>query len=154
MKKIEAIIRIADLDRVKDELSRAGVRSVIATEAMCVGGALGERHVYRGSAYVVNATVCARVSAFVADERIDVALELLRPLVEQGPALDGGLAVMNVEQVFSRAVDPVDTNGTQRGAPSPPPSPKREQRNRGALDSLRAAVALGASGVLRRQSSA
>jgi nitrogen regulatory protein PII len=60
MKKIEALIRPSDLETVKEELDEAGIRNVIASEALCLGETSHERRVYRGSVYIVDAAPCTR----------------------------------------------------------------------------------------------
>jgi nitrogen regulatory protein PII len=102
MKKIEATIRALDLDTAKHAAASAGVRTLLASDAVCVGESFNERRVYRGSTYVVEGAVCVRLEAAVADEDVEGVVDALAPFAERSPSNDGAIIVTNVEQVFYR----------------------------------------------------
>jgi nitrogen regulatory protein P-II 1 len=111
MKKLEAIVGRADLDVVKQDLAAAGVRSFVASEAICMGASLCERRVYRGSTYAADVGGCLRLEVVVSDDRLAEVLNVLRAAAERGPALDGAVLVFSVEQALSRANDLPDDGG-------------------------------------------
>ncbi len=103
MKKVEVTIRPRDLDQVKEQLGEAGVRGVIASEASCIGTSTHARRVYRGTTYAVDADPCVRLAVVVTDEQLDRVIDILRPAAEHGPALEGAMVVMGIEQALRGA---------------------------------------------------
>jgi nitrogen regulatory protein PII len=151
MKNIEATIRTSDLEHVKGQLVDAGVRSVVALAASCLGEGHARR-VYRGSTYVVDAVPCIRLSVVVPDEQLGSVVDILRPAAEHGPVLDGAILVMSVEQVLSRAAGTTEPSKRLRDMPAI--AHGRENERQGAVSSIRAATAQGNAGLANKSTTA
>lgn len=106
MKKIEAIIRAADLDGVKEALVSQGVRTVVAVDAVCLGPSIRQRVVYRSSTSVTDSAVCVRLEVVIPDERLDRVITVLKPAVERSPDPEFGILVMAVDHVPVQRVEP------------------------------------------------
>src|SRR5215475_6639293 len=93
MKKLEAVIRAADLDSLKDALAGRGVRTIVAVNASCIGEAVQQKVVYRGQAYVTDVAPGIKLELAVSDEGMERVLAVLVPAVERGPVPDLGILV-------------------------------------------------------------
>ena len=144
MKKIEATIRPSDLETVKERLADAGVRTVIASEALCLGESTHERRVYRGSTYIIDASPCTRLGVVVTDEQLEAVVDILSPAAIHGPIPDGAILVMNIEQVRTRTPS-VTTGSTDTVRPLPriptnAPDRRTERQGSSIVHSIRPAV--------------
>ena len=144
MKKIEATIRPSDLETVKERLADAGVRTVIASEALCLGESTHERRVYRGSTYIVDASPCTRLHVVVTDEQLEAVVDILSPAAVHGPDPDAAILIMSVEQVRARTPSVTaalkDTARLLPRIPANVPDRRTEREGSGIVHSIRAAV--------------
>ena len=105
MKKLEAVIRAADLDSLKDVLAGRGVRTIVAVDVTCVGESIQQRVVYRGTAYITDTAAGLKLELAVPDEGMERVIAALVPAVERGPAPDLGILVTPCLQVPVRGLE-------------------------------------------------
>jgi nitrogen regulatory protein P-II 1 len=99
MKRIEAIIRPAKLDEVKDALSEVGIRGMTVSEVKGFGRTGGRREVYRGSAYVVDFTPKIMIEIVAADDLVPTILEAIQNMAKTGKIGDGKIFVSDILEV-------------------------------------------------------
>jgi nitrogen regulatory protein P-II 1 len=96
MKRIEAIIRPAKLDDVKDALKDVGISGMTVSETKGFGRTGGKKEVYRGSAYVVDFVPKVLVEIVVADNLVATILEAILRSAKTGKLGDGKIFVSDV----------------------------------------------------------
>jgi nitrogen regulatory protein P-II 1 len=99
MKRIEAMIRPAKLDEVKDALAAIGISGMTISEAKGFGRTGGKREVYRGSAYVVDFVPKVKVEIVLEDSLVEGALEAIRRSAATGKIGDGKIFVYDIAEV-------------------------------------------------------
>jgi nitrogen regulatory protein P-II 1 len=100
MKSIQAIIRPARLDEVKEALAEVGVHGMNVTEIRGFGRTGGKKEVYRGSAYVVDFVPKIRVQIVVGDQQVSEVVEALMAVARTGEIGDGKIFVTPIEEVI------------------------------------------------------
>lgn len=95
---------------------------------------------------------CFKVEVVVTDDRAAEVLSVLQEAAERGPALDGAVLVVSVEQAVSRADELPDAGGRVAGHRSKAASSSSEVRAPRAVESAHSLV-LGST-ALRREPSA
>ena len=84
MKKIEAIIKPAKLDDVKDGLTAIGVQGMTVTEVKGFGRQKGHTERYRGAEYEVLFLSKVKIEVVVADEILDKAIQAIQEKARTG----------------------------------------------------------------------
>lgn len=100
MKKIEAIIRPAKLEELKDELLAAGLKGMTVAQVKGCGKQHGWKEYYRGSEVIVNMVPKVMVSMVVEDDRVDAMVEAVCRVARTGDVGDGKIFVMPVEEAI------------------------------------------------------
>jgi len=98
MKQIEAIIRPAKLDEVKEVLADIGVRGMTITEVKGFGRTGGRKEVYRGSAYVIDFVPKVKIEVVVPDALVAPILEAIERSAKTAKIGDGKIFVYDVPQ--------------------------------------------------------
>jgi nitrogen regulatory protein P-II 1 len=96
MKRIEAIIRPAKLDEVKEALSDVGITGMTVSEIKGFGRTGGRKEVYRGSAYVVDFVPKVLIEIVAADDLVSNILEAIQKAAKTGKIGDGKIFVSDV----------------------------------------------------------
>jgi nitrogen regulatory protein P-II 1 len=96
MKRIEAIIRPAKLDEVKEALSEVGVKGMTTSEVKGFGRTGGRREVYRGSAYVVDFVPKIKIEIVAQDELVTAIVDAIEQPAKTGKIGDGKIFVADI----------------------------------------------------------
>jgi|SRR5580658_10271119 nitrogen regulatory protein P-II 1 len=96
MKRIEAIIRPAKLDEVKEALSEVGVKGMTTSEVKGFGRTGGRREVYRGSAYVVDFVPKIKIEIVAQDELVTAIVDAIEQTAKTGKIGDGKIFVADI----------------------------------------------------------
>jgi nitrogen regulatory protein P-II 1 len=100
MKRIEAIIRPAKLDEVKEALGDVGITGMTVSEIKGFGRTGGRKEVYRGSAYVVDFVPKVLVEIVVArDDLVAAVIEAIQRTAKTGKIGDGKIFVSTIDDV-------------------------------------------------------
>jgi nitrogen regulatory protein P-II 1 len=99
MKKIEAIIRPAKLEDVKDALTQIGVQGMTVSEVKGFGRQKGHTEHYRGAAYEVLFVSKIKVELVVADELVEKAVAVIQEKARTNAFGDGKIFVSSLEDV-------------------------------------------------------
>jgi nitrogen regulatory protein P-II 1 len=98
MKRVEAIIRPAKLDDVKDALAEAGISGMTLSEVKGFGRTGGRKEVYRGSAYVVDFVPKVKVEVVAPDGMVAAILDAIERAAKTGKIGDGKIFVTDVPE--------------------------------------------------------
>jgi nitrogen regulatory protein P-II 1 len=99
MKRIEAIIRPAKLDEVKEALGEVGIHGMTVTEVKGFGRTGGRKEVYRGSAYVVDFIPKVKVDIVAPDDLVGAVIDAVEKAAKTGKIGDGKVFVCDVVDV-------------------------------------------------------
>jgi nitrogen regulatory protein P-II 1 len=99
MKSVQAIIRPAKLEEVKEALAEIGVKGLNVTEVRGFGRTGGKREVYRGSAYVVDFVPKLRLEVVAPDDQVTAVIEAIERTAKSGKIGDGKIFVTDVLDV-------------------------------------------------------
>ncbi|MEW6594240.1 MAG: P-II family nitrogen regulator [Thermodesulfobacteriota bacterium] len=99
MKKIEAIIKPAKLDEVKEALDAMGIRGMTVTEVKGYGRQKGHREIYRGAEYLVDFIPKIKIEVVVETERASRVVETVRQAAHTGKIGDGKIFVYSIDEV-------------------------------------------------------
>jgi nitrogen regulatory protein P-II 1 len=99
MKRIEAIIRPAKLDEVKEALGEMGVHGMTVSEVKGFGRTGGRKEVYRGSAYVVDFVPKVKVDIVAPDNLVGAVLDVVEKAAKTGKIGDGKIFLSDVVEV-------------------------------------------------------
>ncbi|MDA8166064.1 MAG: P-II family nitrogen regulator [Desulfobacteraceae bacterium] len=97
MKKIEAIIKPARLDDVKEALNAIGIQGMTLSEVKGYGRQKGHKEIYRGAEYVIDFIPKLKVEVVIAAERAGEVVETIRQAANTGKIGDGKIFVLPVE---------------------------------------------------------
>jgi len=96
MKRIEAFIRVAKLEDVKQALEDAGVYGISCEQIRGYGRQFGRTDKYRGSTYAVNLIPKMKVEVVVKDEDLEEAVNAIVSVTQSGEIGDGKIFVSDV----------------------------------------------------------
>jgi nitrogen regulatory protein P-II 1 len=99
MKRIEAIIRPAKLDEIKEALSEIGVKGMTTSEVKGFGRTGGRREVYRGSAYVVDFVPKIKIEIVAQDDLVTAIVDAIEQTAKTGKIGDGKIFVADILEV-------------------------------------------------------
>lgn len=97
MKKIEAIIRPAKLDDVKEALGKYGIHGLTVTEVIGCGLQKGKTEVYRGTEYTIDLLPKIKIETVVEDKALDEVVNIFVTAARTGEIGDGKIFVTPVE---------------------------------------------------------
>lgn len=99
MKKIEAIIRPAKLEAVKEALGEFGIHGMTVTHVTGCGLQKGKTEVYRGSQYTIDLLPKVKLEIVVKDQLAEDIIGIISKTARTGNIGDGKIFVYNVENV-------------------------------------------------------
>ncbi|MCA9086581.1 MAG: P-II family nitrogen regulator [Planctomycetaceae bacterium] len=100
MKRIDAIIRHAKLDDVKQALTELGVTGMTVLEVRGFGRQRGHREQYRGAEYIIDYLPKLMIIVYASDELTPVIVETIVEVCGTGQMGDGKIAVYNIDELF------------------------------------------------------
>lgn len=98
MKKIEAIIRPAKLEALKEALLEQGMKGMTLSQVQGCGNSHGWKEYYRGSEVIVNMLPKVKIEMVVEDARADEVVELICRTARTGEVGDGKIFVSPIEE--------------------------------------------------------
>jgi len=96
MKRIEAFIRVAKLEDVKQALEDAGIYGISCEQIRGYGRQFGRTDKYRGSTYAVNLIPKMKVEVVVKDVDLEDAVNAIVSVTQSGEIGDGKIFVSDV----------------------------------------------------------
>jgi len=99
MKRIDAVIRPAKLNEVKDRLHELGVTGLTVFEVRGFGRQKGHTETYRGTEYALDFTPKLLISAVVTEELLEKSMDAICEAARTGQIGDGKIFVSAVEEV-------------------------------------------------------
>jgi len=100
MKKIEAIIRPAKLDDVREALREIGINGMTISEVRGYGRQKGHTELYRGSEYSVDFLPKIKIEIIVSDGMLGKVINTILTNARTGQIGDGKIFVFPVEEVI------------------------------------------------------
>ncbi|ADG81576.1 nitrogen regulatory protein P-II [Thermincola ferriacetica] len=98
MKKVEAIIRPAKLNEVKEALELIGIRGMTVSHVIGCGTQMGLTSVYRGQVYNINLLEKIKIEIVAEDRFIDQIIKKISEAARSGEIGDGKIFVYPVEK--------------------------------------------------------
>ncbi|HSR36671.1 MAG TPA: P-II family nitrogen regulator [Desulfurivibrionaceae bacterium] len=99
MKKIDAIIKPAKLDEVKEALDAIGIQGMTVSEVKGYGRQKGHKEIYRGAEYIVDFIPKIKLEVVVETERASRVVETIRQAANTGKIGDGKIFVYTIDEV-------------------------------------------------------
>jgi nitrogen regulatory protein PII len=101
MKKIEMLITPPKVDKMKEALAKAGVKSITFSEVRNYGHHAGHVGRYRGSEYVVDLLPEIKIEVVVEDDKVkEVTDTIIAALVQSGRLEDGEISILPMDDVL------------------------------------------------------
>jgi nitrogen regulatory protein P-II 1 len=98
MKRIDAIIRGSQFDKVKDALDQAGLPGMTLVESRGLGRQKGHTEFHQGSEYRVDFVPKTALMVVVPDRKLDEAVSAIVKAARTGKIGDGKIFVSDVLQ--------------------------------------------------------
>lgn len=99
MKKIEAIVRTAKLEPLKEALFQAGVKGMTVSEAQGCGSQHGWKEYFRGSEVMVNTVPKIKFEVVAEDDAVETLVETIASVARTGAVGDGKIFVSPIGEV-------------------------------------------------------
>ena len=96
MKRIEAYVRLNNLETIKEALEQIGVLGMSVEQVRGYGRQLGRTDKYRGSTYAVNLLPKQKIEVVVRDEDAEETIEVIVRTAQTGEIGDGKIFVSDV----------------------------------------------------------
>ncbi|HEX8144418.1 MAG TPA: P-II family nitrogen regulator [Pyrinomonadaceae bacterium] len=100
MKKIEAIIRLHLLDKVKDALVSVGVQGMTITEVQGCGRCKGQNTSYRGTEYKTGYVNRLKIEIALDEEILEEALDAIMTAARTEGLGDGKIFISDLESAI------------------------------------------------------
>jgi nitrogen regulatory protein P-II 1 len=100
MKKIEAIIKPARLDDVKEALTAIGIQGMTMSEVKGYGRQKGHKEIYRGAEYVIDFIPKIKIEVVVAADQAGQVAEAIRQAANTGKIGDGKIFILPIEDAI------------------------------------------------------
>lgn len=97
MKKIEAIIRPARLEVVKEALAKFGIQGMTVTHVTGCGLQGGKTEVYRGSEYTVDLLPKVKLEIVLRDHQVDEVVRIILEAAHTDKIGDGKIFIYPLE---------------------------------------------------------
>lgn len=100
MKKIEAIIRPAKVDDIREDLVKLGVQGLTAIEVRGFGRQKGHKEIYRGSEYQVSFQPKIKIEVVVDDSLEDKVIDVISKNAKTGQIGDGKIFISDISNAI------------------------------------------------------
>jgi nitrogen regulatory protein P-II 1 len=100
MKRVEAIIKPAKLDEVKEALHAVGVTGLTVSEVKGFGRQKGHTEMYRGTEYTVDFLPKLFITVIVVDDLVEPVVKAIAATARTGKIGDGKIFVSSLEDVM------------------------------------------------------
>lgn len=97
MKKLEIIVRIGMLERLRDELAKNNIFGMNYTDIRGYGRQKGHTEVYRGNTMQVDFVPKVKIEIVLNDEKVEEVINTIVSTCRTGKVGDGKIFVYNVE---------------------------------------------------------
>lgn len=99
MKKIEAIIRLTQFDKVQNALAGIGVNFFTLIDVKGYGLQKGEKMMYRGSVYGSKYIARLQLDIFASDDKVEKIVKTIAFSARTGDVGDGKITVLSVDNI-------------------------------------------------------
>ncbi|MCW5588853.1 MAG: P-II family nitrogen regulator [Legionellales bacterium] len=110
MKKIEAVVRRAKLEEIRQKLAEIGITGMTLVEVYGIGEQKSQRQVYRGTEFHDNYLPKIKMEIIIDDERLDDCLDIIVKTGRTGKVGDGKIIVYTIEKAIRIRSGEVDNN--------------------------------------------
>jgi nitrogen regulatory protein PII len=100
MKRIDAVIKPAKLDEVKEKIIALGATGLTVLEAKGFGRQKGHTELYRGTEYTVDFLPKILVSVVVPDDLVEPVVKAISETARTGKIGDGKIFVAQLDDVI------------------------------------------------------
>ena len=100
MKKLECYIKPSRVEKVLDELVKAGITGVSITHVKGHGTQLGYTEMYRGTERKVSLLEKVRIDIVLSKANVDKTIQLIAETAHTGEEGDGKIFVYAVEKAY------------------------------------------------------
>jgi nitrogen regulatory protein P-II 1 len=100
MKRVEAIIKPSQLEKVKEALTKLGVEGMSISEVKGFGRQKGHTELYRGAEYFVDFSPKVKIEILVSDDKAMQVVEAITRGARTGKIGDGKIFITPVEEVI------------------------------------------------------
>jgi len=99
MKKIEAIIRLSQFDKVRDALAKIGVNFFTLKEVKGYGLEKGKKMVYRGSSYGSDFIARLQIDILTTETKVSLITNTILQSARTGDIGDGKIITYDIEEI-------------------------------------------------------
>ena len=96
MKKVEAIIKSAKFESVKEALDKFDVHGITVTQVYGCGRQKGKKEIYRGTEVFVNLLPKIKIEIICHDEHTDEIVDIICGQAKTGQVGDGKIFIYDV----------------------------------------------------------
>ena len=100
MKKIEAIVRPANLSAIREALAKYGIRGMTVSDVLGCGLQKGQIGIYRGTTFNINLLPKVKLEIVVTDDYLEEVIAIIVEHGRTGEIGDGKIFVLAVEEVY------------------------------------------------------
>ncbi|MBI2867837.1 MAG: P-II family nitrogen regulator [Chloroflexi bacterium] len=100
MKKIEAIVRPARVEQVKNALVKAGIQGLTLTEIRGFGRQKGQPEAYKGAEYKVEFLAKAKLEVVVPDDMVERVVDAIIGAARSGSIGDGKIFIHTIDEAI------------------------------------------------------
>lgn len=100
MKKIEAIIRPNNLEKIIESLKNIDINGITVTEVKGFGRQKGHVEIFRGARYNVDFLPKIKIEIVTTNKKVDTILNLIQKECSSGKIGDGKIFIYPVEDVI------------------------------------------------------
>lgn len=97
--KMECIIKPFKIEEVKEALTKFGVSGMTVYEVKGFGRQRGHIEIYRGAEYRVDFVPKIKIELFIAEDKLDEAIEIVSKAARTDSIGDGKIVVTALESV-------------------------------------------------------
>lgn len=98
MKKVEAVIKPFQLEKVKETLTKIGIHGMTVLEVKGFGRQKGHTELYKGNEYTVDLLPKVKLEILVDDGMLEEVINTIIASAKTGKIGDGKIFVTNVEE--------------------------------------------------------
>lgn len=100
MKKIEAIIRPAKLEEIKEALAKFDIHGLTITQVMGCGNQKGKTEIYRGAVFELKLLQKLKIEIVAHDKDLSEIIKIITEAAKTGEIGDGKIFIYNIEDTI------------------------------------------------------